>query len=188
MTTARAYDDTMSMRAARQRYFDANGFDGSYSEKWVKLKAGPITLVLPNAAGRKRAVRFHDLHHIAAGYQTDWAGECEISAYEIGGGCGPFVWAWFLNLQALLLWPFVAPRRAFHAFVRGRHARTLYHQGEFQEALLERSVGEIRHALALDRPTPAAGLGDVLAFAAWTLISLVANLGPLAVLLWWLFS
>jgi hypothetical protein len=178
MTTS-TYDEQMSMRAARERYFDVNGFDGSYSEKWVKLKAGPVTLYLPNAEGRKRAVRFHDLHHIITGYQTDWAGECEISAYEIGGGCGPFLWAWYLNSQALLLWPFVAPRRAFQAFVRGRHARTLYHQGEFQDALLERTVGDIRDALALDRPPPPATLADRLAFAGWTAVSLVANLAPL---------
>lgn len=183
MTT---YDEDMSLRAARQRYFDANGFDSSYSEKWVKLKAGPITFYMPNAEGRKRAVRFHDLHHIITGYQTDWAGECEISAYEIGGGCGRFAWAWYLNLQAFLLWPFVAPRRALRAFVRGRHARTLYHQGEFQDALLERSVGETRAALTLQHPTPAATVGDLLAFAGWTVVSLVGNVGPLVALVCWL--
>jgi len=186
MTTGIAYDEHMSMRAARQRYFDVNGFDGSYSEKWVTLKAGPLTLRLPNAEGRKRAVRFHDLHHIITGYQTDWAGECEIGAYELGGGCGVFLWAWYLNLQAFLLWPFVAPRRAFDAFVRGRHARTLYYQGEFQDALLEQSVGDLRATLALDRPAPPARLGDVVAFAAWTLFSFAINLGPFIALAWWL--
>jgi len=56
MTTT--YDDAMSMGAARQRYFDANGFDGAYAERWVKLKAGPIAFYFPNAEGRRRAVKF----------------------------------------------------------------------------------------------------------------------------------
>jgi hypothetical protein len=185
MTTL-TYDEQMSMRDARQRYFDANGFDGSYSGKWVKLQAGPIAFYIPNAEGRRRAVKFHDLHHIITGYQTDWTGEVEIGAFEVGGGCGPFLWAWFLNLQAMLLWPFVAPRRAFRAFVRGRHARTLYHQGEFQDALLERSVGDIRNVLDLNRPPPPATLSDLLAFSAWTGLSLSLNVGPLIALAWWL--
>ncbi|MEO8604810.1 MAG: hypothetical protein ABI629_19730 [bacterium] len=184
--TSMTYDEGMSMRAARQRYLDANGFDSSYSEKWVKLKAGPITFYMPNAEGRRRAVRFHDLHHIITGYQTDWAGEVEISAYEIGAGCGPFLWAWYLNLQALLLWPVLAPRRAFRAFVRGRNARTLYHGGEFQEALLERSVGETRQDLALNLPTPPGTAADLLLFVGWTVASLIGNFGPLAALAWWL--
>jgi len=187
--SATVYDEHMSLRDARQRYFDANGFDGSYGEKWVKLKAGPIALYFPNAEGRRRAVRFHDLHHIVTGYQTDWTGEVEIGGFEIGGGCGPFIWAWMLNLGAMVVGPFIAPRRTFRAFVRGRHARTLYHQGDFQEAMLERSVGDTRRTLALDRPTPPATAGDVAAYCGWTAVSLVANLAPVALLAalgWWL--
>jgi hypothetical protein len=180
------YDDGMTMGAARQRYFDANGFDGAYSERWVKLKAGPINLYFPNAEGRRRAVRFHDLHHIATGYQTDWTGEAEIGGFEVGGGCGPFVWAWMLNLQAMALGVLMAPRAVFRAFVRGRHARTLYHQGEFREALLDRSVGEIRRELGLDRAAPPASGGDVAAFIAWSVAALGWSFAPVLLLVWWL--
>jgi hypothetical protein len=181
------YDDGMTMGAARQRYFDANGFDGAYAERWVKLKAGPIPIYFPNAAGRRRAVKFHDLHHIATGYQTDWTGEAEIGGFEIGGGCGPFVWAWMLNLQAMAIGLFMAPRALFRAFVRGRHAGTLYHQGEFvEEAMLGRSVGDIRHQLHLDQPKPAAGVTDVVTFTFWSAASLAWTFGPLALLVWWL--
>jgi hypothetical protein len=186
--TAITYDEQMSMRAARQRYFDANGFDSSYNENWVRLKAGPISIYFPNAAGRVRAVKFHDLHHIITGYQTDWTGEVEIAAFEIGAGCGPFMWAWFLNLQALALAPILAPRRGFRAFLRGRHARSLYYQGEFQEGLLEHSVGDVRHTLELDRPTPPARAGDVLAFVGWVTASLVVGLAPFAALGWLIFG
>src|SRR5262249_39395650 len=113
------YEDAMTMLDARQRYFDANGFDGSYSERWVKLQAGPLALYFPNAEGRRRAVRFHDLHHIATGYQTTWTGEGEIAAWEIASGCGRFVWAWMLNLGGLAIGLLIAPRAIFRAFVRG---------------------------------------------------------------------
>ena len=180
------YDDGMTMGSARQRYFDANGFDGAYSERWVKLKAGPIPLYFPNAKGRRRAVKFHDLHHIATGYQTDWTGEAEIGGFEIGGGCGPFVWAWILNLQAMAVGLLVAPRALFRAFVRGRHAGTLYHQGDFEDAMLERSVGDIRHQLGLDRATPPTGVTDVVSFAFWSAVAMVWTFAPLILLIWWL--
>ena len=183
MTT---YDDAMTMAAARQRYFDDNGFDGTYAERWVKLKAGPLPIYFPNAEGRKRAVRFHDLHHVATGYQTDWTGEAEIGAFEIGGGCGPFVWAWMLNLQALAVGIFLAPRAVFRAFVRGRHTGTLYHQGEFHDGLLTQSVGDVRRQLGLDRTVPPATLGDAVAYAAWTAAGLAWTFGPLVLLVWWL--
>lgn len=178
------YDETMTIHAARQRYFDANGFDGSYSERWVKLKAGPLAIYFPNAEGRRRAVRFHDLHHIVTGYQTDWTGEAEISAWEIASGCGRFGWAWFLNLQGLAIGLLIAPRAAYRAFVRGRHTANLYHQGQFREALLERSVGDVRRALTLDRPPPPARTADAIAFAAWTLAGAALALAlPTALLL-----
>ena len=185
MTT---YDDAMTMLDARQRYFDTNGFDGSYSERWVKLKAGPLAIYFPNAEGRRRAVKFHDLHHIATGYQTTWTGEAEISAWEIGGGCGRFPWAWYLNLGGFALGLCIAPRAALRAFVRGRHGANLYHQGEFREAILARSVGAVRADLGLDRPPPAVRPADVFAFAAWALIAVALQLWPLALIAWWVWG
>ncbi|MGD9762791.1 MAG: hypothetical protein AB7V27_03655 [Candidatus Binatia bacterium] len=181
-----AYDDAMSLRAARQLYFEANGFDGTYSDRWVRLGIGPVALYFPNAAGRKHAVKLHDLHHVLTGYPTTWTGEAEIAAFEIASGCRRFAWAWGLNIGGLVIGLAIAPRATFCAFVRGRHAGNLYRHGELRDALLECSVRDTRHALGLDRPAPAPGARDVAAFLVWALISLAASLGPLAVLLCWL--
>jgi hypothetical protein len=182
------YDDAMTMCDARRRYFADNGFDGSYAERWVKLKAGPLALYFPNAEGRRRAVKMHDLHHIATGYQTTWTGEAEISAWEIASGCGRFGWAWFLNLNGMAIGLTIAPRAAFRAFVRGRHSRNLYRQGDFRDALLERSVGETRAALGLDRPVPPARAADVAAFLGWSSAALTLQAAPLAALAWLLLG
>jgi hypothetical protein len=181
MTT---YDESMTMLDARRRYFDDNGFDDSYGERWVKLKAGPIPLYFPNAEGRRRAVKLHDLHHIVTGYQTTWTGESEIGAWEIASGCGHFTWAWGLNLSALAIGLFVAPGAAFRAFVRGRHTANLYHHGEFRDAILGRSVGELRRDLRLDQPAPTARAADVVAFGGWSLAALALQFAPLGVLVY----
>jgi hypothetical protein len=178
-----AYADSLSLRDARRVYFDANDFgdDGGYAKRWVKLKLGPLALWLPNSEARVKAVRYHDLHHVATGYDTDWIGEGEIGAWEIGSGCRGFVAAWVLNLSAMCIGLALAPRRIFDAFVRGRHTRNLYGE-RFDDALLADSVGGVRTRLGLDA-APAATSGDRVAFAAWSLASLLTLLLQLALLL-----
>jgi hypothetical protein len=179
------YEDELSMGDARQRYFVENRFDGSYSERWVKLKAGPITLAFPNAPGRVRAVKLHDLHHVVTDYPTTWTGEAEIAAWEIATGCGRFGWAWYLNLQGLAIGVGIAPRAVWRAFIRGRHTRNLYHgYGAPTETLLARRVGDIRRELGLDRRAGSARAWDGVAFAAWVCASLVLLLFPAALILY----
>lgn len=188
------YDSNQSLREARKRYFEANHFgdDGGYSKKWVPLELGPIKFAIPNTPGRVKAVRYHDLHHIVTGYQTDWIGEFEISAWEVASSCRDFAAAWILNLSGLAAGICVAPRRISRAFIRGRHSRNLY-PDTFNDSLLDAEVGATRQRLGLD----AAATGsptDWLALLAWVLTGmlmiagvLAATLGPLVfivMLLW----
>jgi len=173
-TGDRALDDShLALREARARYFAANGFDeGSYTERWVKLMAGPVPIFLPNSAARVRSVRLHDLHHALTGYATTWTGEAEIGAWENAAGCAEHYAAWTLNLLAMGIGLFLAPAAVWRAFVRGRHSRNLY-RTEFSDALLERRVGAMRSELALERDPPRARFGDNVAFAAWSVASVL---------------
>ncbi|MDB5216572.1 MAG: hypothetical protein JWO86_4499 [Myxococcaceae bacterium] len=177
------YPDDMTMRAARDRYFEVNGFgkDGGYDDAWVDFKLGPIPMPFPNTAGRIKAVRFHDLHHILTGYDTNATGEFEISAWEIGAGCRSMPAAWVINMGGLASGTISAPKRIFGAFVRGRRSRTLY--GETFEPLLERTVAEMRadHIGSADRER--ANAGDVVAFVGTALLAVVVGLAFAAVML-----
>ncbi|MDF2697085.1 MAG: hypothetical protein K0S65_5468 [Labilithrix sp.] len=138
------YADTMTMREARKVYFDANGFGdtGGYEDAWVDFKLGPIPMPFPNTKARIEAVRYHDLHHLLTGFDTDIVGEFEISAWEIAAGCKGYSAAWVLNLAGTAAGVFRAPRRVFAAFVRGRGQRTIY--GENLDDVLALTVGEAR--------------------------------------------
>ncbi len=170
------------MLEARARYFAENGFgdDGGYGAKWVDFKLGPLPFPFPNSAARVRAVRYHDLHHVLTGYRTDFLGELEISAWEIGAGCKDFWAAWQLNLGGLAGGTLLIPRRTFRAFVRGRHAQSLY--GLPLDELLGSTVGDVRAKLRVEA-APAATAGDVLAFLAAFLVGFVVGLTTLALLL-----
>ena len=149
MATAVDYDPDMSVRAARARYFADNGFgdDGGYAAKWVTLiKLGPIPLGFPQTDGRRRAVRRHDLHHLVTGYDTDFAGEGEIAAWEIASDCSSSRAAVILNHLALALGLLLAPGRMRDAFARGCSATNLYHE-EFRDDLLDQPLGRLRARL-----------------------------------------
>jgi len=180
MAPPTAVDRNQSLREARKRYFEANDFgaDGGYSKKWVPLELGPIKFAIPNTPERVRAVRYHDLHHIVTGYQTDWIGEFEISAWEVASSCRDFVAAWILNLSGLAAGFWVAPRRISRAFIRGRHSRNLYPE-TFDENLLDTEVGVMRQRLGLDAPATAS-LRDWLALLAWLLAGMLMIIGVLA--------
>lgn len=70
-----------TLGAARSHYYEVNGFgsDGGDALEWVPLKVWKLTLKIPNTAGRRKAVRIHDLHHVVTGYQTG----------PVRGPCGP---------------------------------------------------------------------------------------------------
>src|SRR5690606_29660158 len=105
--------------------------EAGYRDRWVWLRAGPLRIPLYNSRARVRAVKLHDLHHVATGYATTWTGEAEIAAWELAGGCGRHYAAWLLNLAALAVGAVIAPRRVARAFARGRRSATLY-AGEFR--------------------------------------------------------
>jgi hypothetical protein len=145
------YSPSLPVRAAREQYFRNAGFDadGGYSSKWVKLKIGPAAVAFPNSKERVRSVKLHDIHHVLTEYDTSWTGEAEIAAWELASNCRTHWAAWVLDGGAFLIGLLIAPRRTLRAFVRGWKSRNLYHAHELDEALLDKTVGELREALRL---------------------------------------
>jgi hypothetical protein len=76
---------------------------------------------------------------------------------------------------------FLAPRRVFRTFLRGRSGSNPY-RSNIDDALLTESMGSLRRRLNLDRRIPPATLADDLAFALWgglSMATLVTTLLPL---------
>ena len=184
-----SYAESMTVAEARELYFQRNGFTlAGYTDRWVKLKLGPIPIAFPNTEARRAAVKLHDLHHVATEYATTWLGEAEIGAWEIGAGCGRYYAAWVLNLSAFPIGLLISPRRVYRAFVRGRRSRSLYDRA-FGDDLLALDVRTLRSRLQLDSGERSRG-GDAIAFAGWlaTSVGLAAlALLPVAIAIWLLF-
>jgi len=136
------------VKEARDRYLDENGFSlEEYRAPWFKVSVLGVTVPLPNPPSRRALVPLHDLHHVATGYDTDWVGEGEIGAWELGAGCTTFA-SYFLNGGAAAIGLVLAPRRVAAAFRRGRASRTLYRKPP-PDDLLDRTLGDLRRHLDL---------------------------------------
>jgi len=170
-TTPPTTEPLLLLREGRRRFFAAQGFarDGGYDDPWAEASFGPVPYAIPNIRARAEALRVHDLHHVLTGYDADWRSESSISAWELGsGGGGPYAYAWFIALFGLWVGLWVSPATTWRAFLRGRGSRNLYGQAD-PSPWLERSVGDVRRALAVrDGPRPATLL-DVGLFGLWTL-------------------
>ena len=178
------------MGEARALFFtDAKlGPEGGYCDRWVRVETRPISFYFPNWPSRVEAARLHDLHHIVAGYQTDWPGEAEIAAWEIASGCARYHAAWILNLGAFSAGLVIAPKRLFRAFLRGRHAKTNLYRSGFDESRLDKiTVGMLREQLGLEMPVSSPRPADAALFALWCIPSILTwLLVPLltAILFW----
>jgi hypothetical protein len=163
------------------------GVDADADARWVRIKIGPIPFAYPNTKGRQRAVLAHDLHHLLTGYGTDLTGEAELAAWELGSGLRDRSHVRY----AIRVFGFGLPRfpsRLRAAFVRGRHCRNLL--GRLDEAMLVRTVAEVRRDLGVDRPAPEATREDLREWRRWAAKSVAVVWGPLipmtAIVWWWL--
>jgi len=146
---------TSTVREGRDAYLAENGFTlESYEQRWVKVAFPGFTITIPNPPVRQRAVRWHDIHHVATRYGTDNAGEGEISAWELRRGLrglGPYVGA--IVLGGTLLGLVIAPRRTLRAWLASGkgHANLFARDLAEYEAVLALSIGELRDQLGIPR-------------------------------------
>ena len=151
-----------TVRAHREQFWREHGFgaDGGYDEPWATASFAGIPYTVPNSPSRADALRVHDLHHLVTGYETDWAGESEIAAWELGsGGGGRYPYAWFIALFGFVVGLLALPMRTLRAFARGRRSQNLYSLSG-PDPLLDLPLSQVRRRL-LPRATGALRVADV---------------------------
>ena len=170
-------EDSWKVKDALQIYFSKYHFaDGGYNLKWFKIKLGPIFIPLPNTKGRIAAVKIHDIHHLLTQYKANLKGEAEIGAWELASGCGKYIEAWVLNLGSFSYGLIFFPKALFNAFLFGRAMATnLYYSIIYDETLLNKTVGELRDYVGVNKHRNNSAK-DHLLFILWAMFSLSVTL------------
>jgi hypothetical protein len=140
----------MRVRDARDAYLAENGFSATaYDAAKSEGSLFGIRVAVPNPLAHRRALRLHDLHHVATGFGTDHAGEAELSAWQLRRGllrAGLYVGA--IVATNVLVGLAVAPRRTLGA-LRNSAGSSLFSTAADYDALLEMTVGELRRMLGV---------------------------------------
>jgi hypothetical protein len=139
-------DPDASLKEAVAQFYNQHGFPGDGgigAQRWSPVGCRDLKVYLPNFEWRRRALPFHDIHHVLTGYPFRPTGEFEMAAWEFAAGRYPNPLSTLFCLPLVSLGTCTIPRRSFSAFVRGRHSQTLYRGYAYPE-LLERRVAEVR--------------------------------------------
>lgn len=172
------------VREALDEYFRKFGLgkDGGLNKKWAKLKVGPLYIPFPNTKARRKALVYHDIHHLITGYSGEWKGEASISAWEIASGCGNFYAAWFLDIGGLCIGIILFPSSTYNAFIRGSRSKNLYHEKYTVEEAKDKLVNELKTEM-LPAQNPTATIKEKLIFTGWAFLSLFLSFGPVVLLI-----
>lgn len=156
-----ALEGTFRVRAGRDLYLGENGFSvEAYDARWTPASLFGLTFKLPNTPTHRRAIMWHDLHHVATGYGTDLAGEAEISAWELRRGlAGLDLYVSAIVVTLALSGLAIAPARTWRAWqAAGQPGRNLFSRAlSDYEATLDIDVAELRRQLGV----PPEGLARV---------------------------
>lgn len=141
---------SLRVREARDIYLAENGFTtDAYTSSKAHGSFFGLKISVPNPPAHQRAIRVHDLHHVATGYGTDHAGEAELSAWQVRRGlrrAGLYVTAIVIvNAGVGLL---VAPRRTLAALQSARGEGSLFNIPDDYDRLLQLTVGSCERTSA----------------------------------------
>jgi ubiquinone biosynthesis protein Coq4 len=135
-----------NVRFARDRYLAVSGFTtDSYSDPNFVVGIGFLKLRFPNPG----LLPYHDLHHVATGYDSSLLGEAEISVFELRTGSGtPLIF--FLCCGSILVGLCLSPGRMWRAWKNSRGAHSLYGTKIPYDALLAMNVDTLRKTIGLE--------------------------------------
>ena len=143
----------MRVRDALGHYLAENGFTtAGYTSLRSEGSLFGLKISVPNPPSHQRALKLHDLHHVATGFGTDHAGEAEISVWQARRGLhagGHYVAA--IVLTNVLIGFLSAPRRTLAALHFPHGGCSLFDTPLDYEQLLNLTLGELRELLGLPK-------------------------------------
>jgi hypothetical protein len=112
----------MTIQQELENYWHQNGLpqNGGADDLFNEAKIGKFSFKYPNLDGK--ALILHDLNHLITGYETNWEGECQVSAWELAsGGRIGYPRTWIYPISLVFLGIIICPLKTLKAFKNGRN-------------------------------------------------------------------
>ena len=122
----------------------------AYEDRVNYARLGFLTIPFPNPKARREIVYLHDVNHVLSGYDTSWAGEGEVAAWELASGFPKHCWiGYFYAPLTFSVGLIVAPKRLYRAWVRGLTEKNACYSTLSREEMMKARVSELRKKLSI---------------------------------------
>jgi hypothetical protein len=93
---------------------------------WWSFKVCGIDVYCYNFSWRRKALAFHDLHHVVTDYPCTMRGEMQVATWEYAAGSYSHFFAKLFCLPLVLIGTIFIPKKTFAAYRAGKESRSLY--------------------------------------------------------------
>lgn len=177
-------DTILTVGQAMQRLgLDADPFvSAANAGQWWSFEVFGLKVSCYNFAWRRRALAFHDLHHVVTNYPCTMQGEMQVATWEFAAGSYPNLFAKLFCLPLVALGAVYIPSKILAAYQSGRRSKSLF-SCDLDSKVTTMPVAALRR-LTLGANDPSRLFGDTMGFL--TLISASSILYLLPLLVGWL--
>jgi hypothetical protein len=149
---------------------------------WWSFQIFGMKLFCYNFVWRRKALAFHDLHHVVTGYPCTLRGEMQVATWEFAAGAYPSIFAKLFCLPLVALGALLIPQKIYAAYCKGKCSKSLFTLS-LDSKITTMSVDKLT-TMTRNENSKSAPLSDRLECTALIVASLMLYLLP--VLLLWL--
>jgi Coenzyme Q (ubiquinone) biosynthesis protein Coq4 len=161
---------------------DADPFlSASQSGDWWFFEVFGLRLYCYNFEWRRRALAFHDLHHVVTDYPCTMKGEMQVATWEFAAGSFPNIFAKLFCLPLVALGAVLIPWKLFAAYRNGTRSKSLFAQ-QLDSDVTNMSTDSLKAITINQRPRRSLPQ-DLFGYAGLVALSALMYLLPLIVLL-----
>lgn len=117
--------------------------------RWWTFEVWGVTLYCYNFTWRRRALAYHDLHHVVTGYPCNMKGEMQVATWEFAAGPCPSRFGQLFCLPLVAMGAAAMPRKTFTAYRNGRRSKSLF-ACDVNASITSKPVFEIRRKVQVD--------------------------------------
>jgi hypothetical protein len=131
---------------------DPDPFDSAREAgNWWSFEVLGVRLYCFNFSWRRKALAFHDLHHVVTGYPCNMSGEMQVATWEYAAGSCPNWFAKLFCLPLVAMGAVLTPQQVFAAYKNGADNVSLFGV-KLDSTIVNMPVAKLR-SLTL-KPTP----------------------------------